>query len=118
MKRLVIAGLALFIFCITSSLAIGEDLVASLPQADTVKQVDTVKQADTNKSISNLPEGYASTFIKEYEKNYKGASKVDDGICKKNSKSCIGTKWPVCCQLSGSPAGEPFCAANAGCKKP
>ena len=49
MKRLLIAGMCLFIFCITSSLAIGEDLVASLPQADTVKQVDT------NKSISNLP---------------------------------------------------------------
>lgn len=107
MKRLLIVSLSLFIFCITSSLAIGEEVVASLPDADNIKQADSVKQVNTKKNVSNESQELASSFIEQYkEKNWLVA---DPSKC---NPKCSGEK-PICCSdINGT-----WCAANEMCKK-
>ena len=55
MKHFLIAGLSLLIFSFTSSLAIGEEVVASLPDAETME------------NVSNIPQEPAPSFIEWYK---------------------------------------------------
>ena len=88
MKRLLIAGLSLLIFCFTSSLAIGEEVMASL--AD----VDSIKQADTKKNVSNLPQEPVPSFMDKYKEQKWN---IAVGTCGPASENRTCTSGEQCC---------------------
>ena len=102
MKHFLIAGLSLLIFCFTSSLAIGEEVVASLPDAD------SIKQADTQKNMSNLPQEPASFMdrYKEQKWNTAAASQTCEqlkcvaGDCCTEGELSWCRKPPHTCEMS------------------